>query len=279
VRRVGPKWASTRVDSWELWDAVGEPEACEATYMTRMARRVSELVRAAWYADDAEAEGFDATAIIADSQTAQVLLGVPECSQMARHAVVQRYGGVGALMVIACEEAVADSSPPGSGNPHRASKGNSRAREKGSDRSAGSDGSAGSDRSAGWDSTVGYDRSPGYDRSAGSDSTIGYDRSPGSDRSKESDNSSGELVPRASKERLAVLLRDFCRMGPRDLDALLAEISLADGGSPAGEVERDRRWLNVTYAIAARDGTAEAHHAYVEALDRVLASTRALIAS
>jgi hypothetical protein len=63
------------------------------------------------------------------------------------------------------------------------------------------------------------------------------------------------------------------------MDCLVEAIERADGGLPGGEAASARRWLHVTYAIAARDGTDEAHHAYIKAFHRVLALKRALVST
>ncbi|MGH9030270.1 MAG: hypothetical protein ACRDV4_11740, partial [Acidimicrobiales bacterium] len=78
--------------------------------MTTIARRVSELMADAWYAEDAEAAGANAAKLLADRETTLKTLGGPLSVAAARHAVIQRFGGVGALLVVACEDAVAKTA-------------------------------------------------------------------------------------------------------------------------------------------------------------------------
>ena len=87
---------------------------------------------------------------------------------------------------------------------------------------------------------------------------------------------SADGVPEA-RRHLQRLLDEFAELGPQELGELVEEIECADGRIGGEEVASTRRWLNVTYAIAARDRTDESHQAYLRALDRVLASTRTLV--
>jgi hypothetical protein len=178
---------------------------------------------AAWYADDAEAAGVDAVALLADPTRAVRVLGGASFAPAARHAVIQRFGGVGALIVVACEEvALRDAAR--------------------------------------------------VEEHAGEEDSIEED-------SVEEDGVSGVAeVGGTVQAHLVRLLDDFGQLGPAELDGLLEEVEAQDG-SRRGDEACARRWLNVTYAIAARDRTPEAHHAYVEALDRVLATKRSLVAS
>jgi hypothetical protein len=206
VRGVGRRRAWDPGDAWELWEEA-DPGPGEAG-VKRIAGRASELITAALYADDAEAAGVHAAALLADTRRAIRVLGGPMSAPAARHAVIQRFGGVGALLVIACEEASAQA-----------------------------------------------------ELAAGA---------------------SGEPVPDEQQDLhhlLDRLLRGFGDMTPDQLDSLLVAIAEADGAVTDGEGASARRWLNVTYAIAARDGTDDAHRAYVHAFDRVLALTRPLVAS
>ncbi len=136
-------------------------------------------------------------------------LGPESSDPVARHALVQRLGGVGGLVVVACEEL--------------------------------------------------------------------------SPRPKDKEPSAMKNRSGGASDELLVLLRrllvGLTSMSPEDLDELVAAIEKADGFDPEQELARDRRWLNVTYAVAARDGTDEAHHLYLDALDKVLASTRSLVTS
>ncbi|MHB8681959.1 MAG: hypothetical protein ACYDA2_07690 [Acidimicrobiales bacterium] len=67
-------------------------------------RRAALLLGQALASDDAEAGGLHADDVLADSGRAESLLGGPEGWPAARHAVVQRYGRVGALLVVGFEE-------------------------------------------------------------------------------------------------------------------------------------------------------------------------------
>jgi len=175
--------------------------------MTDVSRKIAELLSESMCADDAEASGVSAAEIVADSGRAVGLLGDPDSPAVARHAVVQRFGGVGALFVIACEESWL-----------RGSEGRARA----------------------------------------------------------------DAVGAAGDEELQVhletLLRRFTEISAEDMESLVAAVEATEGGWPGGESAIARRWLHVTYAVAARDGTDETHHSYVQALDRVLALKRQLVA-
>jgi hypothetical protein len=176
--------------------------------MTRVTRRVAELSSAALCAEDAEASGVYAQDLLVDPGRAVDLLGAPDVPLAARHAAVQRFGGVGALLVVACEELWQQiHSPRFSGE-------------------------------ASWAEWL--------------DEFHVY---------------------------LAQLLHRFADMSPQDMDCLVEAIERADGGSTGGEAASARRWLHVTYAIAARDGTDEAHRAYIKAFHRVLALKRALVST
>jgi len=67
-------------------------------------RRASELLGRALAHDDAEHHGVHADAVLADPEAATELLGHPQASATARDAVVQRYGRVGALLVVGYEQ-------------------------------------------------------------------------------------------------------------------------------------------------------------------------------
>ena len=62
------------------------------------------LLAQALASDDAEATGMRAAEVLADPEAAVAVLGGPDAVVAARHAVVQRYGRVGALLVVAYEE-------------------------------------------------------------------------------------------------------------------------------------------------------------------------------
>jgi len=167
-------------------------------------RRATELLRRALSSDDAELHGARAEHILADDGAALLLLGSPDASEVARAAVIQRYGLVGALVVVGYEER--------------------------------------------------------WRRSASGD----------------------DLGTRGPMEMgaacLETLLQEFPRLDARRLDRVLREIDHADPDS-GSEVASAHRWLHATYAVAARDGTARAHRAYLRALDRVLRLVGPLVLS
>ena len=159
---------------------------------------------ASW-AEDAEASGIRTQELLADVGRAVGLLGAPDVDPLARHAVVQRFGGIGALLVIACEES--------------------------------------------WSQREWFSEDPGVNGPLG--------------------HLPGEL---------GELLDCFSEMEAKDMDRLVAAIESSQGHFYASDVEAAaRRWLNVTYAVAARDGTDEADRAYFQALDRVLSMKRELV--
>lgn len=198
---------------------------------TDLNRRVASLLSAALRADDAEASGFDARTLISDPVQAVALLGSPEVSPVARHGVVQRFGGVGALLVLACEDR--------------------------------------------W-RLLHLGRSTGEGASTGRDGTTPEEAAVSADRERAED------VDRLHSD-LRRLLELFTYLGADEMAQLVRAIENAACDSAEGAHDEDpqadaeaRRWLHVTYAVAARDGTEEAHRAYVGALDRVLALKREL---
>jgi hypothetical protein len=68
-----------------------------------LARAATGLLGQALASEDAEAGGLHADDVLAESESAVQLLGDPEAWPAARHAVVQRYGRVGALLVVGYE--------------------------------------------------------------------------------------------------------------------------------------------------------------------------------
>jgi len=208
ARKVGGRrgLAPNQNHGWSLWNfpvASGGLDLAPVT--TDLNQRVASLLSAALCADDAEASGFDARTLVADPTRAVEMLGGPGASPAARHAVVQRFGGVGALLVIACEDC--------------------------------------------WKRL----------------------------HEAESD------VPDPLQVDLERLLSLFTELGAEELVRLVRSIeSTARDSSPENHDAvfradaEARRWLHVTYAVAARDGTEEAHRAYVSALDRVLTLKRNL---
>jgi hypothetical protein len=67
-------------------------------------RRATELIRLAMASEDADQVGLRAETVLADGDIALALLGGPDASPAARAAVVQRFGRVGALLVLGYEE-------------------------------------------------------------------------------------------------------------------------------------------------------------------------------
>ena len=67
-------------------------------------RRATELMRQAMASEDSDEIGLRAESVLADVATASTLLGGPEASTAAQAAVVQRFGRVGALLVLGYEE-------------------------------------------------------------------------------------------------------------------------------------------------------------------------------
>ena len=165
----------------------GAPGERPGTDRPRLAHRASGLLGQALAAEDAETVGPRADELLADPERAVSLLGAPDAWAVARHAVVQRYGRVGALLVVGFEER------------HRARAG-------------------------------------------------------------------GEAV---AVPELEELLDGFPSADAAGLDGILAAL---DGEHPddVDEENTARRWLHATYAVAERDGTDEAHRAYMDALDRLL---------
>jgi len=161
-------------------------------------RRAAGLLREAVASDDTEGLGLRADHVLADPRVALGLLGGPEPWLVARQAVVQHYGLVGAYLVVAYEERGAGRTEPGS--------------------------------------------------------------------------------------PLERLVRHFASI---DVAALYRVLEAIDGAAPplgrAGArpdaVADAHRWLHATYALAARDGTAASHRAYMRALDDVMRQVRPLVAS
>jgi hypothetical protein len=164
--------------------------------------------------DDAERHGVRADHVLADVSTALTLLGGPVASPAARDAVVQRFGRVGALLVLGYEER----------------------------------------------GVLGYEEHVRRPHTGLEDLHGDLDRSCPSDRHIES------------------LLQGFAHLDTRGLYELLCEIDREEGS--AGDDGADaHRWLDATYAVAARDGTFAAHRAYMHALDQVMRLVRPLVAS
>ena len=171
------------------------------------ARRVTDMVRLAMASDDVEHLGLSAEHVLADAGAAVCLLGGPDASPAARATVIQRFGRVGALLVLACEDRW--QREQGATAAHLAGLGD-------------------------------------------------------------------EPHGRRLVERL---LRDFGRLDARRLYDLLCRIDCGDA-VPTHDTPADaHRWLDATYAVAARDGTPAAHRTYMGALERVMRLVRPLVAS
>ncbi|MHB8593644.1 MAG: hypothetical protein ACYDB3_04835 [Acidimicrobiales bacterium] len=84
-------------------NAVGEAASNNVTAES-LGRKATGLLGQALASDDAEAAGLRADDVLSDPEQAVVLLGAPDAWHTARHAVVQRYGRVGALLVVGYED-------------------------------------------------------------------------------------------------------------------------------------------------------------------------------
>ena len=168
-------------------------------------RQATELVRQAMASEDAERLGLRAEHMLADSVTALTLLGDPGASPGARAAVIQRFGRVGAILVLGYEERWA--------RQRRLADGIADA----------------------------------------------------------SDIHGGSDVER--------IVRDFAHLDAHRLYGLLCEIDREDGRAADDANANAHRWLHATYAVAARDGTAATHCAYMRALDLVMRLVRPMVAS
>ncbi len=166
-----------------------------------LAGRVSRLLSQALAADDAEKAGVRADDVLSRPELCESVLGGPDSVPSARHAVVQRYGRVGALLVVGYEGRWrARSATDASENP----------------------------------------------------------------------------------AALDLLLEHFSELEVDELEGLLGRLEGGDAKGPRpgdDEVTSVRRRLHATYAVAARDGTDAAHHAYMEALERFMGLARRRLAS
>jgi hypothetical protein len=170
-------------------------------------RRAAELLARSLMHDDAEVDGLCADQVLADPVMALALLGSPDAAPAARDAVVQRFGLIGALLVVGYEDR--------------------------------------------------WCRRLSIVSGAGEPAAVG--------------DEVGRHVDR--------LVRQFADIDARSLESLLSEIDRAEGRATSGVTAKARCRLHATYAIAARDGDGASHHAYMEALDRVLSTTRRSVAS
>ena len=173
-------------------------------------RRVTDMVRQAMASDDVEHIGLSAEHVLADVSAAVGLLGAPDASPAARATVIQRFGRVGALLVLGYEDR--------------------------------------------------WHREQAHGPGAAPTGTLAY---PGDD----------------SRRLVAHLLRDFDRLDARRLYDLLCAIDCGDQTVAHDTPADAHRWLDATYAVAARDGTPAAHRAYMTALERVMRLVRPLVAS
>lgn len=179
-------------------DRMGDPEGdhggrpAQVLGGRRLVHLARHLLEEALASDDAEAAGVHADDVLANGDVALAALGNPDAWPTARLAVVQRYGGVGALLVVGYEGRFRGLQAPG-GDPN--------------------------------------------------------------------------------PDELERLLDAFADMDAHEIDDVLGALEAAAAtAKEAGDTERARarRWLEATYAVAARDGTNSAHRAYMQALDRVM---------
>jgi hypothetical protein len=169
--------------------------------------------------EDVEHLGLRADHVLGDGGAAVALLGSPHASPAARAAVVQRFGRVGALLVIGYEDRWGRArlrNLAGRASPHDGAQAVSM---------------------------------------------------PGGD------------VDSEGNRAIEVLVREFPHADAQRIYDLLYEIDRDDllPGRDAGVDAR--RWLDATYAVAARDGTPSTHRAYMRAMDRVMRLVRPLVAS
>jgi len=80
--------------------ALPSPHGGEADDLAGMAEGLLDRALAS---DDAEAGGLRADDVLSHPESALVMLGGPDAWSAARHAVIQRYGRVGALLVVGYE--------------------------------------------------------------------------------------------------------------------------------------------------------------------------------
>jgi len=178
----------------------GDDAASEPRRHQELTGNVSRLLAQALSADDAETAGLRADDLLARPELCPSLFGGPDAWPSARHAVVQRYGRVGALLVLGYEGR--------------------------------------------WRASAGSDASP-------------------------------------NPAALELLLDHFGELEVDELEGLLARLEGDETRPRRGgdEVTSVRRKLHATYAVAARDGTDAAHHAYMEALERFMGLARRRLAS
>jgi len=189
--------------------------------------------------EDADEVGLRAEHVLADGGTALALLGGEDASPAARAAVVQRFGRVGALLVLGYEERgraqhLGPLNPLPNASPNGSHNGSHNGSPNGSS-NASPNGSHNGHREA-----------------------------------EQLDDGKGHI------ERL---VRDFADLDALGLYRLLGEIDHDEGLGGDGDGVDAHRWLHATYAVAARDGTPGAHRAYMRALDRVMRLVRPLVAS
>ena len=92
------------------------PQVTRSRRSPSRVRRATELLRQAMASEDADEFGLRAEHVLADCRTALALLGGADASPAARAAVIQRFGRVGALLVLGYEERgrARDLGPDGS---------------------------------------------------------------------------------------------------------------------------------------------------------------------
>ena len=205
--------------------------------------------------EDADEIGLRAEHVLTDSWTALALLGGADASPAARAAVVQRFGRVGAMLVLGYEEqgranhldpvrSPAKTAANGTGNGIANGAGNGTANGAGNGTANGT--------------------GNGTANGTGNGTANGH-RAP----ARHDDG----------KRPIESLVRDFAELDALELYRLLCEIDDAEGFTADSDGVDAHRWLHATYAVAARDGTPGAHRAYMGALDRVMRLVGPLVAS
>jgi hypothetical protein len=181
-------------------------DASETAVPDRRHRAALLLARSLSH-EDAAADGVCADRLLADPAVALALLGSPDAAPEARDAVIQRFGLVGALLVVAHEDR--------------------------------------------WQRHLAVL------------------------------SAAAETVPAGDEvaRNLERLVKHFPHLDAGRLQALLAEIDRAEGGSSGDPVAGVRHRLHATYAVAARDGSEVSHRQYMAALNEVLKATRPAVAS
>lgn len=175
--------------------------------VTDRRRRAELLLARSLSHEDAEADGVCADRLLADPAIALALLGSPDAAPEARDAVIQRFGLVGALLVVAHEDR--------------------------------------------WQRHLAVLSADAGKAPAGDDVARNLER----------------------------LVKNFPHIDAPGLEALLIDIDRAEGVASDDEATAARHRLHAAYAVAARDGSNDTHHRYMESLNEVLKVTRPSVAS